>query len=83
MVTQWIGVGFFSAGVVIGVAVTALRPEPVVSAQTTAWQCRSFTRESKESADTIGTWLGAAARVEIAAAGLSVAERYVLVACKK
>ena len=74
MVRQWIGVGFFSAGVVIGVAVTALRPEPIVSAQT-AWQCRSFTRESKESADAIGTWLGAAARVEIAAAGQSVAER--------
>ncbi len=82
MVNRWIDVGFFSAGVVIGVAVAGLRPEPVVSAQA-GWQCRSFTRESKESADAIGTWLGAAARVEIAAAGLSVAERYVLVACKQ
>ena len=80
MVTQWIGVGLISVGVVIGVA--GQRSEPVVSAQA-GWQCRSWTLESKESADVVGPWLGAAARVEIAAAGLSIAGRYTLVACKQ
>ena len=82
MMNRLVGVGLVSAGLVIGVAMAELWQEPVVSAQA-GWQCRSFTRESKESADAIGTWLGAAARVEITAAGLSVADRYVLVACKQ
>jgi hypothetical protein len=82
MVKQWIGVGFFTAGVVIGVAVTGLRQEPVVSAEA-GWQCRSWTLESKEGADLIGPWLGAAARVEIAATGLSIGGRYTLVGCKQ
>jgi hypothetical protein len=82
MVNRWMGVGLFSAGVVIGLAVAGLRQEPVVSAQA-GWQCHSWILESKEGADVVGPWLGAASRVEIAAAGLSVAGRYTLVACKQ
>ncbi len=82
MVNRWMGVGLFSAGVVIGVALAGLRQEPVVSAQA-GWQCRSWTLESKESADVVGPWLGAAARVEITAAGLSQAGRYTVVACRQ
>ena len=82
MVNRWIGVGLLSAGVVIGVALAGLRQEPVVSAQA-GWQCRSWTLDSKEGVDAIGPWLGTAARVEISAAGLSIAGRYTLVACKQ
>jgi hypothetical protein len=82
MRNRWMVVGLFGAGVVTGGALAEWQLEHLVSAQA-GWQCRSFTRESKESADPVGPWLGAAARVEIAAASLSVAERYVLVACKQ
>ena len=82
MVNRWMDVSLFSAGLVIGMAVAGLRLEPVVSAQG-GWQCRSWTLESKESADVVEPWLGTSARVEIAAAGLSIAGRYTLVACKQ
>lgn len=82
MVNQWMGVGLFSAGVVLGVALTGQPQEPVVSAQA-GWQCRSWTLESEESGDPIGPWLGSAAHVEIASAGLAIAGRYALVACKQ
>lgn len=82
MGNQWMGVGLFVAGVVIGIGVTTLRPEAVVSAQG-AWQCRSFTLEAKEGVDTIGPWLGGSAQVQISTAGLDVANRYVLVGCKR
>jgi hypothetical protein len=75
-------VGLLGAGVVIGVALAGLPQEPVVSAQA-GWQCRSWMLESKESADVVGPWLGAAERVEISAAGLSIAGRYTVVACKR
>jgi hypothetical protein len=67
---------------VVGVAPAGLRQEPVLSAKA-GWQCRSWTLESTEGADAVGPWLGAAARVEIAAADLSTAGRYTLVACKQ
>jgi hypothetical protein len=82
MINQWMGVGLFTAGVVIGMAAASRGQESVVSAQT-GWQCRSWALEEKESPDAIGSWLGSSARVEIAAAGLAVAGRYALVACKQ
>jgi hypothetical protein len=82
MVNRWMGVGLFSTGVVIGVALAELPQELVLSAQA-GWQCRSWTLESTEGADAVGPWLGAAARVEIAAADRSTAGRYTLVACKQ
>jgi hypothetical protein len=75
-------VGLVSAGVLIGDTLAGLRPEPVVSAQA-GWQCRSWTLDSNESADAVGSWLGTAARVEISTAGLEAAGRYALVACKQ
>jgi hypothetical protein len=74
--------GLFIAGLVIGAALTGLRPESVVSAQA-GWQCRSWTLESKGTADAIGPWLGTAARVEISAAGIEMNRQYALVACKQ
>jgi hypothetical protein len=82
MVNRWMGVGLFIAGFLSGVAVTGQRPEPVVSAQA-GWQCRTWTLESTDNADPIGPWLGTAARVEIATAGLAIAGRYALVACRQ
>ena len=81
MANRLIGLGLLSAGVVIGVALDVLRPEPVVSAQD-RWQCRSWTLEASNGVDAVAPWLGAAERVEISTAGLAVANRYVLVACK-
>jgi hypothetical protein len=63
------------------VVVGGLR-EPVVSAQA-GWQCRSFTLESKGSADAVGAWLGTAARVEISTAGIEINRQYALVACRQ
>lgn len=82
MMNRWMSVGLLGAGVLVGVGVEGLRHEPVVSAQS-AWQCRSWTLESKESVDAVGPWLDTAARVEIAAAGLDRVGRYALVACKQ
>ena len=82
MVNRWMDVSLFSAGLVIGMAVAGLRLEPVVLAQS-GWQCRSWALESREGVDAIGPWLGGAAHVEISAAGLEVAGRYILVTCKR
>jgi hypothetical protein len=73
--------GLLSAGILLGLALAGLRPEPVVSAQD-RWQCRSWTLESSNGVDVVAPWLGAAERVEISTAGLAVANRYILVACK-
>ena len=81
MMNRWRGISLLGAGVVIGGAVTGLWPEPVVSAQD-RWQCRSWTLEASNGVDAVAPWLGAAERVEISTAGLAVANRYVLVACK-
>jgi hypothetical protein len=82
MVNRLIGVGLFSAGAVIGVALTGLRPEPVASAQA-GLQRPSWTGESKGGAEVVAPWLGAAARVELTAAGLSIAGRYAAAACRQ
>jgi len=82
MKTRWIVVGLFGAGVVTGGAVAEWQQEHILSAQA-RWQCRSWTLESKDGVDAIGPWLGTAERVEISTAGLDVAWRYVLVACKQ
>jgi hypothetical protein len=78
MMNRWMGVGLFSAGAVIGVAVAGLRQEPVASAQADS----SWTAESTRGVDAVGPWLGAAARVQISTAGLEVSGRYIL-ACKQ
>jgi hypothetical protein len=75
-------VGLFSAGIVMGIAVTGLRQETVVSAQG-SWQCRSWTLAAKEGVDAIGPWLGGAAQVEISTASLANSGLYALVACKR
>ncbi|HEX6362567.1 MAG TPA: hypothetical protein VFZ93_06420 [Albitalea sp.] len=82
MINRWMGVGFFGAGVLIGVAAAGQRQELVLSAQE-GWQCRSWTLESKERADPIGPWLATAARVEMTAASIEIGGRYALVACKQ
>ena len=82
MVNRWMDVSLFTAGVVIGVVVAGLSREPVVSAQG-GWQCRSWTLESTQTSDAVGPWLGTAARVEIATAGIEIGGRYALVACKQ
>jgi hypothetical protein len=81
MANRLMGVGLLSAGVVMGLALEGLRPEPVVSAQA-RWQCRSWTLEASNGVDAVAPWLGAAERVQISTAGLAVANRYILVACK-
>lgn len=91
MVNRWMGVGLFGAGLMMGVAMSGLQQDPVVSAQA-GWQCRSWMlgdrtaaasdRVSTDAADVVGPWLGTAARVEIATTGLEIAGRYTLVACK-
>ncbi len=82
MVNRWMGAGLFTAGVVVGVAIASLRPEAVVGAQG-SWQCRSWTLEAKDGVDAAGPWLAGAVQVEISTAGVEVAGRYVLVACKR
>ena len=79
---RWLGVGLFTAGVVIGVVVAGLQQESAVSAQS-GWQCRAWTMESKGGAEAVGPWLGTAARVEISTAGIEYNGRYALVACKQ
>jgi hypothetical protein len=82
MTNRWLGVGLVGVGVVAGVAVAGLRPETVVSAQT-GWVCRSWTLESGEGVGALAPFLGASPRVELTAAGLDIAGRYVLVACRQ
>jgi hypothetical protein len=74
--------GLFGAGVVTGGAVAEWHLEYILSAQT-RWQCRSWTQEASQGVDTLAPWLGAAERVEISTAGLDVANRYIVVACKQ
>jgi hypothetical protein len=69
-------------GMAVGFAAAHLVPESVVSAQT-GWQCKSWTLEKQEDTSAVGTWLGQARNAQIAAAGLSVAGRFTVVACKQ
>jgi hypothetical protein len=82
MVNRLISVGLLSAGVVTGVVLARLWPEPVVSAQG-VWQCRSWTLDLKEGADAVGPWLGTAQNVELSTAGVDIGGRYALLACKR
>ena len=82
MKNRWMVMGLFGAGVVTGGALAEWQLEHILSAQA-GWQCRSWTLESKDRVDAIGPWLGTAERVEISTAGLEVAGRYLLVACKQ
>ena len=82
MKKRWVVAGLFGAGVVTGGAVAEWQLERIVSAQA-RWQCRSWTLESKDGVDAIGPWLGTAERIELSTAGLEVAGRYILVACRQ
>ena len=82
MKNRWMVVGLFGAGVVTGGAVAEWQLEHIVSAQA-RWQCRSWTLEASNGVDAVAPWLGTAERVEISTAGLDVANRYILVACKQ
>ena len=82
MRNRLVGVGLFSAGILIGNAVTGPLPEPAVSAQG-SWQCRSWTVQATEGAEAVGPWLGGAAQVEISTTTIEMNGRYVLVACKR
>ena len=46
------------------------------------WRCRGRTVAGACGVDAVGPWLGPAERAEISTAGLSIAGRYTLVACK-
>ena len=46
------------------------------------WRWRGRTVAGACGVDAVGPWLGTAERVEISTAGLSIAGRYILVACK-
>ena len=72
----------FGAGVVTAGAVAEWQLEHIVSAQS-GWQCRSWTLEASQGVEALGPWLGTAERVEISTAGLDVANRFILVACKR
>ena len=78
MLTRWTGVGLLIAGIAIGLGAAGLRESPVASAQAV----QSGTPESKKGVEVDAPWLGAAARVEITATGLSIAGRY-RAACKQ
>jgi hypothetical protein len=82
MKKRWMVVGLFGAGVVTGGAIAEWQLEYIVSAQA-RWQCRQWTVEASQGVDAVAPWLGTAERVEISTAGLAVANRYVLVACKQ
>ena len=75
MLNRWTGVGLLIAGIAIGLAAAGLRENPVASAQAV----QTGTPESKE---VDAPWLGAAARLEITATGVSIAGRY-KVACEQ
>ena len=82
MRNRWMAVGLFGAGVVTAGAVAEWQLEHIVSAQG-GWQCRSWTLEASQGVDAIAPWLGTAERVQISTAGLDVANRVILVACKR
>ena len=82
MKNRWMVAGLFGAGVVTGGAVAEWQLEHILSAQA-GWQCRSWTLESSNGVDAVAPWLGSAERVQISTAGLDVANRYILVACKQ
>jgi hypothetical protein len=77
---------------VIGFKAASVLPDSVVSAQS-GWQCTSWTlqadvnarddRKKPEDATAIGTWLGQAKNVHLSSAGLDVAGRYSVLACKQ
>ena len=82
MKNRWMVAGLFGAGVVTGGAVAEWQLEHILSAQA-RWKCRSWTLESSNGVDAVAPWLGSAERVQISTAGLDVANRYILVACKQ
>ena len=82
MKKRWMVASLFGAGVVTGGAIAEWQLEYIVSAQA-RWQCRSWTLEASQGVDAVAPWLGTAEHVEISTAGLDIANRYVLVACKQ
>jgi hypothetical protein len=75
-------VALVAVGMVIGFKAAQFVPESVVNAQT-GWQCSRQVLTEKDDLSGVATWLGQARSVEISTAGLTVAGRYVLVACKQ
>jgi hypothetical protein len=71
-----------ACGVIIGVSGVLFLPASVAEAQT-GWQCRSWTLQKQEDAASVGSWLGQASAVHLAAAGLSQAGLSSVVACKR
>ena len=71
-----------ACGAMIGVSGALFLPASVAEAQT-AWQCRSWTLQKQEDATAVGSWLGQAKNVHLAAAGLSQAGLSSVVACKR
>lgn len=71
----------FVAGLVGGLFI-ARYSETTVLAQR-PWTCKSFEMDSKQdTANSIGGFLGSASTVELTSAGLEVASRYIVVACR-
>jgi len=69
------------AGLVAGFVIAGFWETTVLAQR--PWQCRSWEMNSKQDdAGVIGTFLGSATNVHLAAAGVSVGSRYAVVACR-
>jgi hypothetical protein len=71
----------FAAGFLAGMFASRLL-ERAVMAQSN-WQCASWSLDSNGNLGPVSSFLAGAKTVELTSAGLSVANRFVLVACKQ
>ena len=71
----------FVAGLVVGYFMAGFSETTVLAQR--PWQCKSWEMDSKtDNTGVIGTFLGSATNVQLAAAGVSVASRYAVIACR-
>jgi uncharacterized membrane protein YciS (DUF1049 family) len=71
----------FAAGLVAGYVIAGTT-QTSVQAQS-AWECRSWeTNSNTDNTGEIETFLGSATNVQLTSAGVDVATRYVVTACK-
>ena len=71
----------FVAGLVGGYFIAGYGETTVLAQR--PWQCRSWAMDSKkDTAETIGAFLGSSSNVQLAAAATTVGSQYAVVACR-
>ena len=71
----------FVAGLVAGYFIAGYSETTVLAQR--PWQCKAWEMDSKtDNTGGIGTFLGSASNVQVAAAGLSGGLRYAVIACR-